>query len=228
MSPNPHPLPGTWWAGGQQDLGPDCSLCSLHGWLTQARGGREVLVPFPGEKCRGLCRGLSGQQKSEEPAPGLAPQCPRVASEGYSPALGGGGAQPACAAGGLPGGTRPHLVISLQNHRCSITPSLMAKLGLAAAGRCGHCPSHPCPAPRLFWWVGLSSSAPHLPPMGLALRASLCEVPPCQAPAYLVASVPPLCSSRLLTAGPLPSPSMSGPQGSTLNTQPSALTSSLV
>lgn len=179
-----------------------------------------MLVPFPGDKCRWLCRGLSGQQKSEEPAPGLAPQCPRVALEGYSPALGGGGAQPACAAGGLPGGTRPHLVISLQNHRCSITPSLMAKLGLAAAGRCGHCPSHPCPAPRLFWWVGLSSSAPHLPPMGLALRASLCEVLSCQAPACLVASFPPLCSSHLLTTAPLPSPSMSGSPG--LNPQHSA------
>lgn len=97
----------------------------------------------------------------------------------------------------------------------------MAKLGLAAAGWCGHCPSHPCLASRLFWWVGLSSSAPHLPPMGLALWASLCKVPPCQAPSCLVASCPPLCSSHLLTAGPLPSPSVSGSPG--LNPQHSAI-----
>lgn len=109
-------------------------------------------------------------------------------------------------------GTRPHLVIAAESQMLYRS----SRGGQAGAGCCGavgrpHCP---CPAPSLVCRVGLSSGSPRLPPVGLA---SLCEVPPGQAPACLVAPYPPLCSPHLVAC--CPARACHCPQGSILNTQ---------
>lgn len=131
--------PGQWREGG-------AGICS--------RGG-----------CSAALRGPAGQQESGT-CPWAGPSAtvlyPCVASEGSSPALGGGGAPPACAAGGLPGSTRPHLVISLQNHRCSITPSLDGQAGPGCGGVARPLSVSPLPGPQavLVGGAGQQRSTP--------------------------------------------------------------------
>lgn len=128
-----------------------------------------------------------------EPGPGLAPQ-PTV----LCPLRPRGAAALPCALGGLPGGhTSPLSNLRRITDGLSLPP-LMAKLGLAAAGGVATVPVTPA-SPQAVLWVRLSNSSLYPPPLGLAPWASLCEVPPSQAPACLVA---PFLPSTLLSSHP--------------------------
>lgn len=183
-SPSCSPVPcqghGGWRAAGPWGR---LLVLSPSGWPPQGRRGREVLVFFLGTGVVGrLCRGPTWA--AGDPAGwGWHSVKGVVPLEGYSPALGGGGARsPARWEACLPG-TRPHLVIAEESQMLYRS----SHDGRAGAGCCRVAWGLPSPQPGLG---GGAVQRLSTPPVGLA---SL------WAPACLVALYPPLCSPHLLT-----------------------------
>lgn len=151
---------------------------------------------FPGTGVVGrLCRGPTWEAGVRGPGLGLALSEGCCALGGLQPSLGWWERPLPGAVGGLPGGhTSPLSYRRRITDALSLLPGWPSR-GWLLRGGVGRPLSHPCPAPSLVWWAGLSNGSPRLPPMG---PASLCEVPPGQAPACLEALYPPLCSPHCL------------------------------
>ena len=172
----PPRVPGTWWPGGQQNLG---DLPGQGSWcLFQGAGEVQLLTAW---RLPLGCH-LSGAGCCALTWPWRAAALSWVVGAPSRP------------------GTRPHLVISWWNHRCPLSPSLAGPAGRALQAVAATPPLAPAPAPRLSRWVGPACNSAHLPPRGSALWASpLCEVPAGWAPASLAAPSPPLCPPHFLT-----------------------------